>query len=217
MKKLIVSITVLTLCFASCKDETKEPMEADNAIATDSIAIEEPETPEAPMDSIAMHKAWEAYMTPSEPHQMMAEEVGKWNNDMTFWMGAGSEPSKATSTAEIKMILGGRYQESTHKGDMMGMPFEGRSTVAFDNATKETISTWIDNMGTGMMVLRGIYDPATKVITSHGTMVDPMTGKERKVREIYTFVDENTRKLEMFETLEGSEEYKSMEIIMKRA
>lgn len=216
MKKLFLAVSVMALCFASCKNETKEPMESDNSIAIDSVATEQPVTTEAPMDSVAMQKAWEAYMTPGDAHKMMAAEEGKWNNEMTFWMGAGGEPTKATTTAEIKMIMGGRYQEATYKGDMMGMPFEGRSTIGFDNSTKEVVSTWIDNMGTGMLVTRGEYDEATKTITSAGRMVDPITGKERKVREIYTIVDDNTRKMEMFETLEGGNEYKSMEIVMKR-
>lgn len=216
MKKLILAVSVFALCFASCKNESKEPMEADNSVTMDSIVTEEVETPEVPMDSVAMQKAWEAYMTPSESHKMLAAEEGKWKNEMTFWMGAGGEATKASSTAEIKMILGGRYQETNYKGEMMGAPFEGRATTAYDNATKEVVSTWIDNMGTGMMVMRGTYDEGTKSITSTGTMVDPFTGKERKVREIYTIVDDNTRKMEMFETVDGSEEYKSMEIVMKR-
>ena len=217
MKKIILAVSVLSLCFASCKNETKVATETENEMVTDTIVKTESETPEVLMDSVAMEKAWEAYMTPGEPHKMMAAEEGKWNNEMTFWMGAGGEPTKATSTAEIKMILGGRYQETNYKGNMMGMPFEGRATTAFDNNTKEFVATWIDNMGTGMMVTRGIYDDATKSTTSTGTMVDPMTGKERKIREIYTIVDDNTRKMEMFETLEGGEEYKSMEFVMKRA
>lgn len=216
MKKLIITGALVALCFVSCKNETKEPMEADNSTVKDSIVMEEPEIPEAPMDSVAMQKAWDVYMTPGEMHKMMAAEEGKWNNEMTFWMGAGGEPTKATSTAEIKMILGGRYQETNYKGEMMGMPFEGKSTLAFDNNTKEFIATWIDNMGTGMMVTRGSYDDASKTTTSTGTMVDPMTGKERKIREIYTIVDDNTRKMEMFETAAGGKEYKSMEVLMKR-
>ncbi len=216
MKKLILAIALIALGFISCKNETKDPMETDNSVATDSIVAEETDTVETPMDSVAMQKAWEAYMTPGESHKMMSAEEGTWNNEMTFWMGQGGEATKATSTAEIKMILGGRYQEANYKGDMMGMPFEGRATIAYDNNTKEIVSTWIDNMGTGMMVMRGTYDDATKTIKSLGTMVDPMTGKERKVREVYTIVDDNTRKMEMFETLEGGEEYKSMEILMKR-
>ncbi len=217
MKKLFLAVLLLLLCFTSCKNETKEAMETDTEMATDNTATAETETLEVAMDSVAMEKAWEAYMTPGEPHKMMAAEEGKWNNEMTFWMGAGGEPTKATSTAEIKMILGGRYQETNYNGNMMGMPFEGKSTLAFDNNTKEFIATWIDNMGTGMMVTRGTYDEATKSTTSTGSMVDPMTGKERKIREIYTILDDNTRKMEMFETANGGEEYKSMEIVMKRA
>lgn len=216
MKKLFLAVTVLSLCFSSCKNETKETIETETMVATDTTATEEPEMAEAPMDSVAMQKAWEAYMTPGEPHKMLAAEEGTWKNEMTFWMGADGEATKASSTAEIKMILGGRYQETNYKGDVMGMPFEGKATTAYDNATKEVVSTWIDNMGTGMMVLRGTYDDAAKAINSTGTMVDPMTGKERKVREVYTIVDDNTRKMEMFETVAGGEEYKSMEIVMKR-
>src|SRR5690606_30477306 len=137
--------------------------------------------------------------------------------EMTFWMGADAPPEKTTSTAEIKMILGGRYQETTYKGNMMGMPFEGRATVAYDNTTKEFVSTWIDNMGTGMMVTRGTYDEATKTVTSTGMMVDPFSGKEKKIREVYTIVDENTRKMEMFDVDANGNEYKSMQIDMKRA
>jgi hypothetical protein len=218
MKKLILAVTVLALCFASCKNETKEPMETDNTMLTDTTATEADSTEiiEEPMDSVAMQKAWEAYMTPGETHKMLASEAGSWNNEMTFWMGADAPPQKANSTAEIKMILGGRYQETNYKGNMMGMPFEGRATVAYDNTTKEFVSTWIDNMGTGMMVMRGTYDEATKSMTSTGMMVDPMSGKEKKVREVYTIVDEKTRKMEMFDVGADGKEYKSMQIDMKK-
>ena len=217
MKKLILATAALALCFVSCKNETKEPMEAEDSMVKDSIVMEEPETLEAPMDSVAMQKAWEAYMTPGEPHKRMAAEEGKWNDELTFWMGPDAPPEKATATEEVKMILGGRYQVSTTTGEMMGMPFEGRGTLAYDNATNEYISTWIDNMGTGLSVMRGKYDEASKSTTLTGTMVDPMTGKEKQMKQVYTIIDENTRKMEMFETAQGGGEYKNMEIVMKRA
>ena len=216
MKKLILATAALALCFVSCKNETKEPMEAEDSMVKDSIVMEEPETLEAPMDSVAMQKAWEAYMTPGEPHKRMAAEEGKWNDELTFWMGPDASPEKATATEEVKMIMGGRYQVSTTTGEMMGMPFEGRGTLAYDNATNEYISTWIDNMGTGLSVMRGKYDEASKSTTLTGTMVDPMTGKEKQMKQVYTIIDENTRKMEMFETAQGGGEYKNMEIVMKR-
>jgi hypothetical protein len=160
-------------------------------------------------------KAWEAYMTPGEAHKMMAEETGTWNCDMTFWHAPGSPAEKATSTANIKMILGGRYQEMNYSGNVMGMPFEGKGLLAFDNTTKEYTTTWVDNMGTGMMVMRGKAKPGSKTLEFTGEMVDPVSGKPKKCREVYSIVDANTRKMEMYD-LSGSKEFKTMEIVMKR-
>ena len=42
-----------------------------------------------------------------------------------------------------------------------------------------------------------------------------MNGEKTPYRETYTFVDANTRKMEMFDT-KGGKKYKSMEIVMKR-
>lgn len=51
---------------------------------------------------------------------------------------------------------------------MMGMPFEGHGTLAYDNHRKMFVSTWIDNMGSGIMVLEGTYDDASKTLTLMG-------------------------------------------------
>jgi hypothetical protein len=160
-------------------------------------------------------KAWMAYGTPGEPHKAMAAETGSWTNDMTFWQEPGGQPMKATSTCEVKMILGGRYQEMKYTGNIMGMDFEGQSLLGFDNATKEYTSTWIDNMGTGVLVLKGKMDKGSKSMTMTGDMVNPVTGKTSPYRQVYTIVDANTRKFEMYDTKNGKE-FKSMEIVMKR-
>lgn len=216
MKKSLFTLACISLVFVGCNNEKKDKMETEEAVVvSDTTATETPEITEEPMDSVAMQKALEAYMTPGEPHKMMAAEVGKWNNEMTFWMGP--EETKATSTADIKMIMGGRYQIGDYSGKVMGEDFEGRATLAYDNATDEYISTWIDNMGTGLGVLRGTYDEANKTIILKGNMVDPITGKEKQVRETYTIVDDNTRRAEMFETGPDGAEVKTMEILMKRA
>lgn len=212
MKKIYLSMAVLALTFTACKKEEGTVPEMDTA--NDTI-VQQETVPEQPMDSAAVAQAWEKYMTPTDAHKMMAEEEGSWNCEMTFWMGPDVKPEKYTSTADIKMIMGGRYQESAYKGDMMGMPFEGKSTLAFDNTTEEYTSTWIDNMGTGMMVMRGKMSPASQKMVLKGEMVDPVSGKAKPVREVYSVVDENTRKMEMFDNHNGTE-YKSMEIVMTR-
>ncbi len=135
--------------------------------------------------SDAEMKAWTEYMTPGDVHKMMAKWDGEWNEDMTMWMAPGAPAQKNTASCVNKMIMGGRYQSSTHTGSFNGMPFEGISTVGYDNAKKMFVSTWIDNMGTGIMVMEGTWDDQTKTMNASGKSVDPTTGKEMKVRETF--------------------------------
>jgi len=213
MKNLFIAVSILALCFASCKKEIT--IETDLPEPQAETVKTEEATAEKPIDSATQQKAWIDYATPGPPHKMMGEEVGSWKCEMTFWMGPDAKPEKETSTADIKMVLGGRYQEANYKGTMMGQPFEGKSTLAYNNASNEFTSTFIDNMGTGMMVGKGKYDEAARMIELTGEMVNPVNGEKTPYRETYTFIDANTRKMEMFDT-KGGKEYKSMEIVMKR-
>ena len=166
-------------------------------------------------DADAMKK-WTEYMTPGEMHKMLSAMDGKWTEEVTLWMDPSQPPMKSTSPMENKMILGGRYQQSNISGSFGGMPFEAQSIMAYDNMKKVFISSWIDNMGTGVMQLEGPYDAATKTITLMGSESDPMTGKETKVRQTIKIIDNNTQVMEMF-SLTGGKEVKTMEIKVKRA
>ena len=161
-------------------------------------------------------KAWTDYMTPGDVHKMIAKWDGKWKGDVTMWMQPGAAPMKSTSTCVNKMVMGGRYQQSTHTGTMMGKPFEGQGTLAWDNARKMLISTWIDNMGTGIMYMEGTWDDASKSATFKGKTVDPGTGKDMDVKQIFTVMNDNSQKLEMFMSQDG-QEFKTMEIMFTRA
>ncbi len=157
----------------------------------------------------AAMQAWMDYMTPGEMHQMLAAAIGDWDTKSTYWMNPGDDPVVSEGTTTVEMILGGRYQKSTTHSEMMGMPFEGISITAFDNATKEFNNIWIDNMGTGMMLCKGKYDEAMQKVILKGTYVDPMTGNEEPFMETYQVVDKDHHTLEMF-TYPGGQEFKSM-------
>lgn len=160
-------------------------------------------------------KAWQAYMTPSETHEWLASLTGSWDADITMWMDPSQPPTKSKGTTTSKMIMDGRYQLLDHTGEFGGMPFYGQNLVAFDNAKKKFISTWIDTMGTGIMILEGTYDEKTKTMNLSGTMVDPLTGKDLKVRETISYTTEDSHKFEMYIVM-GDAEMKSMEIIYNR-
>jgi quercetin dioxygenase-like cupin family protein len=158
-------------------------------------------------------KAWMEYATPGAEHARMQQDSGTWNAEMTTWYHPDSAAIQWTAKGEVKMILNGHYQEGSYTGDFMGMPFEGRSVTAFDNAKKEYVSTWIDNMGTGVMIMQGKASADGKTLELKGKMYDPAQGKEVDARETMKIIDEKTQLMEMFYVRNGKE-MKSMEMKM---
>jgi hypothetical protein len=207
MKNLLLA-AVAAFVFIAC-DKAKIDVKT-SSNTTDSTSNEEWK----PVDSAKATKAWMEYATPGEMHAMLAKADGNWVGDTKMWMENGSQPMMSKSEATNKMVFDGRYQMSTHKGDMMGMPFEGISIVGYDNSKKKFVSSWIDNMGTGIMNMEGIWNASTKSIEFKGKMTDPSRpGKECNVREIFTFIDDNTQKMEMYgPDAKTGKEFKTMEI-----
>lgn len=163
----------------------------------------------------AEQKIWMDYMAVSPIHESMAKCDGEWNEEITFWMDEKAPPMKMSATCTNKMVLGGRYQQSVTNGSMMGMPFEGISTLAYDNFKKMYYTTWIDNMGTGLMYMSGTSDASGKVITFTGTQFDPLAGKDLDARQVFTMIDDNNQMMEMYITKDGKE-MKTMEIKFTR-
>lgn len=198
MKKTVIKITFIVLLLTSINVIAQEKAET---------AIGQP--------SAAEMNAWEKYMALGEMHALLAASDGEWKEELLFWQAPGTEPQKNSATCVNTMILGGRFQESNHKGTVMGMPFEGKGLVGYDNIKKIFMSTWVDNMGTGIMYSEGPYDPKTQSITMKGKMMDPMAGKEQNVRQVFTFVNDKQQKFEMF-VMQNGKEFKTMQINYQR-
>ena len=206
MKRINLVFGIVLLFAMACNSEKKSTNADSTAAASDTAS--------KPVDTAAMNKAWAAYMTPGESHQMLAKADGKWDAEISFYYNPDS-PSVNKAVCESKMILGGRYQQSSYTGDIDGMPFEGMNTLAYDNARKIFISTWVDNMGTGIMYMEGTYDAATTTMNFKGKATDVASGKDIAVREVFKIVDDKTHTMEMFETKEGKE-MKTMSILLKK-
>ncbi len=160
----------------------------------------------------------------NENHKLLAEMVGSWNYTVKMWMDPSAPPSESKGTATRKAEMGGRYfvMDASGKfpmpgpdGKMMTMDFKGRSTEGYDNAKKKFVSSWIDNMGTGIMLSEGTYDPSTKTFTFHATY-DMAPGVQTKIRETLKITDKDHHVMEWFEQ-RGGQEVKTMEIAYTRA
>ncbi|MEY2491240.1 MAG: hypothetical protein QOH24_191 [Verrucomicrobiota bacterium] len=155
----------------------------------------------------------------SENHKLLADLAGTWTYTITMWMAPNAPPMKSTGNLVRKPIMGGRYfnVDVTGKMKMPGpdgklkdFEFKGMSTEGYDNVKQKFVSTWTDNMGTGITLSEGTYDPATKTFTYTSEM-EPMPGMKTKVREVLKVADKNHHNFEWYED-RGGQEVKTMEI-----
>lgn len=168
------------------------------------------------LDQNAMMEVYMKAATPGPVHAEMAKMAGKWKLDVTSWMAPGAPPEKSTGTAEFKTILGGRFLQQEVKSEMGGMPFEGMGIEGYDNVSKERFGMWVDNMGTGGMVMKGKCGVGEKVCKFSGSYNDPMTGKAKRVREVLTMNNDNSFAFEMWGPDEAGKEFKVLQIVYTR-
>ena len=212
MKKinsLICSLALAGICFNATAQNK-------DATVKDAGAKESPVNTQQASSKDAEKESMMVYMAVGPMHEMLAKSSGQWNQQVTIWTAPASAPTKNPAKCTTRMIMGGRYQESKSSGTFDGMSFEGTSITGYDNAKKVFVSTWIDNMGTGIVYSEGKYDERSRTINFTGNMVDPATGKDIQIRETLKTIDDNNQLLEMFMMLNGKE-FKNMEIKFTRA
>ena len=218
MKSTFFILTGLILVFFACKNSntgtTDIAGQADTpGTETSSIANE---GKDMAMDSAGMMKAWADYATPGEMHQLLASWNGRWNGEVLTWMDPATPPSKSQATNMLSSVLGGLYQAGHMSGIMMGMPFEGNSLIGYDNAKKLFVSTWVDNMGTGITHMTGTWDAGSKTLNMKGFQTDPVSGQDSHIREVLQVVDDNTHIMTMYGDGMDGKEMKFMEATFKR-
>jgi len=161
---------------------------------------------------------------PGENHKILEATVGTWNYKVKWWMNPQAPPMESSGTCVTKAVMDGRYFVSDTVGKMSmpgpdgkpaDMEFRGMGTEGFDNAKKKYVASWIDNMGTGIMLMEGTYDPGAKAITYLGDE-EPAPGLKMKVRQVVKTIDQNHRTIEFYETF-GGNEAKTMEITYTRS
>lgn len=136
--------------------------------------------------------------TPGPQHALLTGMAGEWSCTVKMQMDPSMPPQESQSTATITSLMDGRYIQELDSGQMGGMPFSGMGVYGFDNVSGKYVSTWIDNMGTGIMTSVGTADASGKVINWTGTMNDPVTGKPTKERMVMTLTDKDHHTFEMF-------------------
>ncbi len=155
-------------------------------------------------DMDQMMKKWMEVATPGSQHKALEAFIGEWDVVSKWWMAPEAPPTESKGTSKVASILGGRFMQETHSGELMGKPLNGIGITGYDNFKKKFVSFWIDDGGTGMYTSEGTADAAGKVFTFAGKMDDPMTGeKDKPMKFTITIVDRNKRVFEMHDLSKG--------------
>lgn len=165
-------------------------------------------------DQSEMMKSWQESISPGEMHKLLSKMVGEWNTEMIMNDQTGKE-IKSKGISKTESILGGRYFLTTQSETVMGMPFEGKGLDAYDNIAKEFISVWIDNMGTGVIVMKGYFDEKNNMLVYSGDGVDPMTKEKVTYRSMSKFENDDKLVFEMYAN-QGGQEAKMFTMIYYR-
>lgn len=159
---------------------------------------------------------WMKYGVPGENHKALDMLAGKFTYTMKHWASAKAKPETSTGTSDAKWILNGRYLQETIEGKMGDQPFSGISILAYDNYRQEYQSIWIDSVSTGMWYMAGKGDKKSYGMSGVGG--NPMTGEqEHKFRSVTKVKSANEHTYEMYSYDKDGKEFRSMEIVYKRA
>jgi len=192
-------------------------------LGSPTLAEDKPTTPAKPATAPAqmpsqeeMMKAWMAAATPGEAHKKLEPFAGSFTVKTKMWMDPSKPPEETAGTSENKWVLGGRFIEQRVEGTAMGQPFSGIGYTGYDNYKKHFVGTWMDSMGTMVMVSTGHADAGGKVFTFTGKMDDVVAGKTVSVREVTRVIDNDHNVFEMYGPDKTGKEFKTMEIAYTR-
>jgi len=163
-----------------------------------------------------MMEAWQKYSTPGAEHQKLKSFAGHWEATVKMWFDPAGPVEEVPGKAEMKTILGDRFLQQEFTGTMMGQPFNGIGVTGYDNVRKKWVSNWMDSTATGFYTGEGTADKTGDVITFASVATDPMTGKQRKGRDVLRLESPQKVVFESYATGKGGKEFKMLEITYTR-
>lgn len=184
-------------------------------VLTVSVAMAKDKKPAKEMDPQTMMELYQKLATPGEPHKLFASLTGSWTTTTKEWMEPGKPPTESTGTADLKMLLDGRFLYQEFVSQMMGQPFSGIGIDGYDNLRKKYVTTWIDTMGTGFFTMEGTASADGKTITLKGQHAE-LGGGQMTHRAVWKIADSNTQTFDMYGTHQGGKEMKMLEIAYSR-
>lgn len=217
MKQILLTCLSVSVILFACNNEKKTDEGKKDDTKTETT---ETNNTTAPPDSTAqaeMMKAWQDFATPGPEHKWMNGHAGTWVCDsVAQWIDPSQPPAYSKATDVVSVAMNGLYQMSDFSTNMMGMEMKGLGIMGYDKMKKKFVLSWIDNLGSGIVRMEGVYDEAGKTLTLTGKQSDPAMKKETDMRQVMKFHDDDSYTMTMYGTAHDGKEAKFMEGTFKR-
>ena len=152
----------------------------------------------------------------SKEHEFLSRIAGSWVAESKMWMDPSKEPEVTQGKQTNTLVIGNRYLETHFQGVAMGKPFEGKGHMGFSNTSGKYFTTWVQNQDTALMTGEGIPTIDNNVVEIFTKATCPVDKKEYDFKDVYTIIDANHYKYEMFFDAGGTY-IKSLEVNYTRA
>ena len=174
----LIAPVAISVIASIASAQTPAPQPSAPPTSVTSPAVSAPATTTASPNEAEMMKQMMELAKLNDNHKVLADLAGSWSTSVTM-MEPGKEPIVSKGSVTYKSIMNGRY--------VVG---EGMSTDGYDNVKQKFVSSWVDNMGTGILTFEGTYDPATKTVSYTGEVEMP-PGMKTPVRSVVKMTDKN--------------------------
>lgn len=158
------------------------------------------------------------YSRPGPYHQLLANLVGTWTFQGSFYSGNSNPDSNKVigrfsgslvrkSFAEGRFFLveltGGTIQMPIQEGKMKEAPAQRIEIEGYNNVKKKFDLTYINNhLGSGIVFAEGSYDSTTKTIL-YEWQDEQVPAKKFTVRERFIILNNNNYKMEYYREQDG--------------
>ena len=157
----------------------------------------------------------EAPPKPGAEHKWLSGRVGTWKVTSKWKMTPEAEWMETGGTETCSMVCGGFWQLTVQKGAIMGMQFEGRMQLGYDQHKKKFVGTWIDSFSSYQAVMEGTLSDDKKILTMHFEIRD-MAGKPVKARTETTIESKDKATFKMFMPGKDGKDFMSMQQTITR-
>ena len=151
---------------------------------------------------------------PNEHHRHLKQMVGTWDVKSKFHMVPG-QIIEMNGVEVAKMQPGGFWLISDFSGKFMGEPFHGHGVLGYEAHKKEYVGTWVDSIGSVLVISKGTCSKDGKVTTMIGKSFNPMEKREVTYKQVTEIKDANTKTFHMYD-VQGKNEKLIMEQVCRR-